>query len=172
LCSLLARSFVCECHTISTMPRFQPPPRRTQHADFLALRSPVCFASRIMRPLSLRLDVYSPPQVLQIDGRICHRVLAFLVVGDFTNSRAPSLHGRYPASTLLRTHPSPSRLRSTSRLSRLYDRPCSGDFAPGRGGLLQLLGMSLSPCCRFHPAEVKEPHRSDFGSPMQPSPSG
>jgi hypothetical protein len=35
-----------------------------------------------------------------------------------------------------------------------------------------LLGMSLPPCCRFHPAEVKEPHRSDFGSPMQPSPSG
>ena len=33
-CSLLARPFVCECHTISTMPRFQPPPRRTQHADF------------------------------------------------------------------------------------------------------------------------------------------
>ena len=33
-CSLLARSFVCECHTISTVPRFQPPPRRTQHADF------------------------------------------------------------------------------------------------------------------------------------------
>src|SRR6266404_6366449 len=50
--------------------------------------------------LSLRLDVYSPPQVLQIDGRLCHLVLAFLVVGDFTNSRAPSLHGRYPASTL------------------------------------------------------------------------
>src|ERR1700691_2245282 len=72
--------------------------------------------------LSLRLDVYSPPQVLQIDGRLCHLVLAFLVVGDFTNSRAPSLHGSYPASTLLRTHPSPSRLRSTSRLSRLYDR--------------------------------------------------
>ena len=115
--------------------------------------------------LSLRLDVYSPPQVLQIDGRLCHLVLAFLMVGDVTNSRAPSLHGRYPASTLLRTHPSPSRLRSTSRLSRLYDRPCSGDFAPGRGGLLQLLGMSLPPCCRFHPAEVKKPHRSDFGSP-------
>jgi len=117
--------------------------------------------------LSLRLDVYSPPQVLQIDGRLCHLVLAFLVVGDSTNSRAPSLRGRYPASTLLRTRPSPSRLRSTSRLSRLYDRPCSGDFAPGRGGLLQLLGMSLPPCCRFHPAEVKEPHRSDFGSPCR-----
>src|SRR5208283_3525272 len=31
--TLLARSFVCECHTISAVPRFQPPPRRTQHAD-------------------------------------------------------------------------------------------------------------------------------------------
>jgi hypothetical protein len=98
---------------------FPAPASSNAACGFPALRSPVCFASRIMRPLSLRLDVYSPPQVLQIDGRICHRVLAFLVVGDFTNSRAPSLHGRYPASTLLRTHPSPSRLRSTSRLSRL-----------------------------------------------------
>ena len=154
LCSLLARSFVCECHTISAVPRFQPPPRRTQHADFphcaLLFASPQGLWGR----LSLRLDVYSPPQVLQIDGRLCHLVLAFLVVGDFTNSRAPSLHGRYPASTLLRTHPSPSRLRSTSRLSRLYDLPCSDDFSSGRGGLLQLLGMSLPPCCRFHPAEV------------------
>jgi hypothetical protein len=48
----------------------------------------------------------------------------------------------------------PSRLRPTSRFRRLYGLPCSDDFAPGRGGLLQLLGMSLSPCCRFHPAKV------------------
>ena len=33
-CSLLCRPFVCECHSISTMPRFQSPPRRTQRADF------------------------------------------------------------------------------------------------------------------------------------------
>src|SRR5271167_4953858 len=30
--------------------------------------------------LSLRLDVYSPPQVLQIHGRLCHLVLAFLIM--------------------------------------------------------------------------------------------
>jgi hypothetical protein len=29
LCSRFARPFVCECHSISTMPRFQSPPRRT-----------------------------------------------------------------------------------------------------------------------------------------------
>ena len=51
LCSLLARSFVCECHTISAVPRFQPPPRRTQHADFphcaLLFASPAAGAKAI-----------------------------------------------------------------------------------------------------------------------------
>src|SRR6476620_2099387 len=115
--------------------------------------------------LSLRLDVESPPQVLQIDGRLCHLVPAFPIEGDIANRRVPLLRGRYSTSSLIRTHPPPSRRRSISRLSRLYDLPCSGDFSPGRGGLLQLLGMSLSPCCRFHPAEVMVPCRSDFGTP-------
>jgi hypothetical protein len=42
--SLLSRPFVCECPTISTVPRFQPPPRRTQRADFPHCAPP--FASR------------------------------------------------------------------------------------------------------------------------------
>src|SRR5467141_531259 len=88
-----------------------------------------------------------------MDG-LCHLVLAFPYVGDIANGRAPSLRGRYSASSLLRTQPPPSRLWPTSRFRRLYGLPCSDDFAPGRGGLLQLLSMSLSPCCRFHPAEV------------------
>jgi hypothetical protein len=84
------------------------------------------------------------------------------------------LRGRCSASPLIRAHPPPSRRRSISRLSRLYDLPCSGDFAPGRGGLLQLLGMSLSPCCRFHPAEVMVPCRSDFSTPccLRPTVAG
>ena len=41
LCSLFARPFVCECHSISTMPRFQSPPRRTHCAAFPLVRSPV-----------------------------------------------------------------------------------------------------------------------------------
>jgi len=35
LCFPLTRPFVCECHNISTMPRFQSPPRQTQHTVFL-----------------------------------------------------------------------------------------------------------------------------------------
>ena len=71
-------------------------------------------------------------------------------------SRAPLLHGRCPVSTLLRTQPPPSRLRPFSRGLRLCGLPCSVDFSTGRGRLLQLLGMSLSPCCPYHPANRTE----------------
>ncbi len=64
---------------------------------------------------------------------------------------APLLHGRCPVSTLLRTQPPPSRLRPFSRGLRLCGLPCSVDFSTGRGRLLQWLGMSLSPCCPYHP---------------------
>jgi len=69
-------------------------------------------------------------------------------------SKAPWLRGHYTASALLRASPSPFRLRSLSRLRRLYDLPCSTDFSVGRRRLLQLLSMSLPPCCPYHPAEV------------------
>ncbi len=34
--------------------------------------------------------------------------------------------------------------------------PCSANFSTGRGGFLQLLSMSLSPCCPYHPAGVTQ----------------
>ena len=58
LYSLLSRPFVCEYHTISTVPRFQPPPRRTQRADFLALRSPVC--ARQSSTLAMSWSMFRP----------------------------------------------------------------------------------------------------------------
>src|SRR3954451_11053522 len=73
-------------------------------------------------------------------------------VKELQDSRAPSLRGRYPASTLLRAPPPPSRLRPTSRGRRLYGLPVSAAFAAGRGGLLQLLDVPLSPCRRSPPA--------------------
>src|SRR6516164_10908746 len=95
-------------------------------------------------------------------------------VGDIANGRAPSLHRHYSASSLLRARPPPSRLQPFSRCYQLYDLPCSGDFSPGRGGLLQFPSVSLSPCRRFHPAEVGMPHRSDFGTPccLRPTTAG
>src|SRR5208283_6122209 len=72
-----------------------------------------------------------------------------------TNSRVPSLQRHYPPSALLRTHPPPSRRPPTSRGTPGYRAyPASAAFATGRGRLLQLLDMSWSPCCPYHPAEV------------------
>src|SRR5215471_8686585 len=122
------------------------------------------------RRISLRLDVYPLPQVLQTLGRLCHLVLAFLVVRDIANSRVPWLHGSYSASSLLRTQPPASRLRPLSRRDRLYDLPCSADFSMGRGGLLQLLSMSLSPCCRIPPRRGEVAASFRFRLPMLPSP--
>jgi len=97
---------------------------------------------------SLRRGAYLLFLVLQITGRFYHDALASHTVRRVTNSRAPWLRGHYPASQLLRTRPTPSRLRPLSRCPRLYGLPCSADFATGRGGSLQLLSASLSPCRR------------------------
>src|SRR5262247_774224 len=81
------------------------------------------------------------------------------------NSRAPSLRGRYPASSLVRAHPSPFRRRPFSRVRRLYGLPSSADFAAGRGGLLQLPPVSWSPCCRSHPAGGAPPRQPACDAP-------
>jgi hypothetical protein len=94
----------------------------------------------------------SPPSGLADGGRLCHLAPASLCRSRNVISRAASLHGHYSASSLLPALPPPSRLRPTSRGRRLYGLPGSVDFATGRGGLLQLLGASWSPCCRSHPA--------------------
>src|SRR5215467_15747302 len=77
-----------------------------------------------------------------------------MLLEPLQNSRAPSLHGHYSASPLLRARPSPSRLPPDFPAYAGYTGSCSVDFSPGRGGLLQLLGASLSSCCRYRPARV------------------
>src|SRR5215470_8003386 len=51
---------------------------------------------------SLRLDVKPSPQVLQFDGCFYHFTPASRVGQDLLCSKAPSLHGHYSASSLLR----------------------------------------------------------------------
>ena len=100
---------------------------------------------------SLRLGVYPPAQGLQTDRRFSQGASASRVVRGVTHTRVPLLHRPYPVSSRLRTPPPPSRLRPISRGYRVYDLPCSADFAAGRGGLLQLRDPSLSPGCPCHP---------------------
>jgi hypothetical protein len=126
----------------------------------------------------LRLAVYPPSQVLQTERCFSHVTSAFHVVRGGTASRVPLLRSHYAASSLVRPPPPPSPLRPLSRALRLYGLPCSADFAAGGGGLLQLLEVSWSPCCRFHPAGVRlrasqptRPHAA-FVLPVADSASG
>ena len=95
--------------------------------------------------------------------RLCHLALAFPIERDVTNSRAPSLHGRYPTSSLLRARPPPSRLRSTSRFSRLYDLPCSSDFSSGTREASPTTRYVLVTVLSLPPRRGEQPYRSVFG---------
>src|SRR5262249_36885509 len=59
-------------------------------------------------------------------------------------------------NALLSAHYEPSRHRLVFShfpgFRRLYEVPCSTGFPMGPGRFLQLLSMSLSPCCPYHPA--------------------
>jgi hypothetical protein len=96
--------------------------------------------------------------------------------GDLHPARLSALSAA-PVTPLRRYYGPVRHLLAFDRLPGLAGYtiiPCSGDFAPGRERLHQLLGVSLSPCCRFHPAEVGMPHRSDFGTPccLRPTEAG
>ena len=58
-----------------------------------------------------------------------------------------------------------SRLWQAGRRLRSFSPPFDRCLERRRGGLLQLLGMSLSSCHRYHPAEVEQPSHSAFGCP-------
>src|SRR5450755_497666 len=67
--------------------------------------------------------------------------------------------GPFAPRTLLRFFATADPSVTLSPFPRLpvfagYTGSCSADFATGRGGLLQLLGASLSSCCRYRPARV------------------
>ena len=105
----------------------------------------------------LRLGVDPPLQVLQPDRRPCHCVSASRVGGGTRTAGSLRSSGMSPPSALLRTRPPPSRRPPLSRGTPGYRAyPASAAFATGRGRLLQLLDMSWSPCCPYHPAEVSD----------------
>ena len=170
--------------SIQVIDPFPAPASSNAACGFPALRFPARFTSRLIGPsLSMVLSAqrvslgHTPPFSTRGDRsrrsaflsmyilrlRSCGQMGAFvsappplLVVERVANSRDPLLHGRYSVSQLLRSQPPPSRLRSVSRGHRLSDLPCSTDFTMGRGRLLQLLSVSLSPCCPYHPAGVDD----------------
>src|SRR5437879_3399361 len=118
-----------------------------------------------LRLVSLRRDVDPPPQVLQTDGRRYHAAPASHVVGGSAEQQGPFAPRALPR--LLAT-PGPSATLSPSAdfPGAPVIRPTSStDFAVRRGGLLQLLDASWSPCCRSQSRRSTPPRQPDCGSP-------
>ena len=164
-----APRFRWECLINQTVSWFPAPATSNRACRFPALGSPARFTTRLMGRLpSAALSILALTQNLLhapptssvfpwpytplISGpadywTFYQAPLPPLPSWGLPGSRAPLLPGHYSGSPLLRTPPPPSRRQPLSRLRRLYDLPCSTDFAVGRGRLLQLLGLPLSPCC-------------------------
>src|SRR6266852_2690593 len=80
------------------------------------------------------------------------------------NSRAPSLHGHYSASPLLRTRPSPSRRSPHSRYRRLYGsllRRFRGGARRASPVAPRILAIVLS----LLPRQSVPPHQPDCDAP-------
>ena len=136
---------------------FPAPATSNVACGFPALRSPVCFGPWLMGPFrpsrlsaepkqtaaystslslsSLRHSAYLPVLVLQITGRVYQFALASHTIRRITNSRAASLRGHYSASSLLPTHPTPSRLPAAFPVSPVIRPTLLRSFLAGREGL-------------------------------------
>ena len=113
-------------------------------------------------------------------SRVSFVITDYLLTGIVTvTSRARLLEpykqqGLFAPRTLLRftasTDPAESLSPSTDfPVLPVIRLPCSADFATGRGGFLQLLSMTLSPCCPYQPrrsvASLQFVQRSMLPSP-------
>ena len=109
--------------------------------------------------------VFPPGSAFAFTYILCLRSRS--LIGAFIISPLPPMlpkslqtAGSLPSTGVTRLHRyyqplrHPLACQPTSRCCRLYDLPCSADFSTGRGGLLQLLSASSSPCRRYHPARV------------------
>ena len=150
-------------------------PVSTHHQPLLALRPAEWLASRPGPPPSgwQRLVHPSFPHRRSPHGEVGYHYAAVWTLaaaglapaGTVLLWAATLLRGHYPASSLVRAHPPPSRRQPLSRVRRLYGLPCSADFAAGRGGLLQVPDVSSSPCRRSHPAGGAPPHQPACDDP-------
>ena len=122
--------------------------------------------------ISLRLDVYLPSQVLQCDGRLLSSRPCLPCCRKSAAQQGPFARRALPVSSLLRTHPSPSRLPPLSwttsytaypappisewdeeGFSSCFARPCPRAAAatpPKWGDTLASVCRSMLPSPRFH----------------------
>jgi hypothetical protein len=94
------------------------------------------------------------------------------IAGETTNSRAPLLHGHYSASSLVRTHPPPSRRRSISRLRPVIRSTLLRRFPAGTRRASPVARHVLVTVLSLPPRRGEGVASARFRHPMLPSPFG
>ena len=164
---------------------FPAPASSNAACGFPALRFPACFASRVMwpfasgalseQPIAAASYSTSSNRAPSVSAGSAFSFTYILCLRSRSSSAPLSSRlclpccqshyrqrGRFPPPALPGFPGTTNPSATLSPVSRLPGAPgytaylCSADFSPGRGGLLQLLSASSSPCRRYHPARVSQ----------------
>jgi hypothetical protein len=122
--------------------------------------------------ISLHLQVYLPSQVLQINGRLYRLVPASQCCRKIVNSRVPLLPGRYSGSSLIRTHPPPSRLSIHFPLFTVIESTLLREFLPGTRRVSPVARYALVTVLSLPPRRSELAVSISFRLNILPSPYG
>jgi hypothetical protein len=122
--------------------------------------------------IRLRLQVYLPSQVLQINGRLYHLAPASQCCRKIVNSRVPLLPGRYPGSSLIWTRPPPSRLSTHFPLFTVIESTLLQKFLPGTRRASPVARYALVTVLSLPPRRSELAVSISFRPIMLPSPYG
>jgi hypothetical protein len=166
-CSLRAKGYA----TYHAREAFTTRRRWTRHS--IMSPSPSCGYRllHLVQPTPLRDgSAFTLAHVLRL--RSCRSMGAFImsplppIIGEeVMNSRAPWLHGRYSASSLLRAPPPPSRLRPISRWMPVIRPTLLRRFLDGTRTASPVAQRFLVTVLPLPPRRSESTHRSDFVNP-------
>lgn len=115
--------------------------------------------------LSLPLQINLSAQILQINGQLYHSAPASPCCFKIVNSRAPLLPGHYPSSSLIRTHPPPSRLSIHFPLFTVIEPTLLQRFLSGTSRASPVARHVLVTLLSLPPRQSEWPYQSVFGYP-------
>jgi len=165
----VAPRFLWECLIRPAVSPSPAPATSNRAGGSPAPGSPARFAPRVMRPtataalsaatrvpaystwparISLPLGVYPPSQVLQLAGAFLRAPLPPMLSKELRTAGSLRSTGITPPHHYCGPIRHPLIVGPLPGAAGYRAYPASVDFATGRGGLLQLLGVSWSPCCR------------------------
>jgi hypothetical protein len=137
-----------------------PPPRQTGRADF----PHPAFAERLFRSFCHSRGLFSSGNVALLQSKCS--VVGYIAskpldrsLSPSRSAKAPSLHGRYPASSLLWASPTPP---PPTHALWIRHAPCPAPCGAGGGGLPACPTIPSLRAAPFHPGKLRRCSRTSL----------